>query len=70
LSARFDQALQSAEEFLKGENVDEEVRAETHQEYQRRSERQPMEVILQNAGRYENDYQSARTALRVTVCGR
>lgn len=64
LERQIDQALKSAEEFLKIENADEETRSEILQEYQRRSERQPLEVILQNAVRYENDYQTAEQRSR------
>jgi uncharacterized protein YPO0396 len=54
-----DESLRSAESFLIQENADEETRSEVQKEYERRRERQPLEVILQNASRYENDYQTA-----------
>jgi uncharacterized protein YPO0396 len=64
LERLIDQALQSAEEFLKTESVDEEGGADIQQEYQRRGERQPVDVIVQNATRYENEYQSAEQRSR------
>lgn len=64
LERQIDQALQSAEEFLKAESADEDARVEIQQEYQRRSERQPVDVILQNATRYESDHQSAEQRSR------
>lgn len=54
-----DESLQSAESFLVQENADEETKSDIQKEYERRRERQPLEVILQNAGRYESDYQAA-----------
>ena len=54
-----DESLRSAESFLIQENADEETRSDVQKEYERRRERQPFEVILQNASRYENDYQTA-----------
>lgn len=54
-----DVSLQSAEAFLVQENADEETRSDVQKEYERRRERQPLDVILQNASRYENDYQTA-----------
>jgi uncharacterized protein YPO0396 len=64
LERQIDQALQGAEEFLKVENADEEARVDIQQEYQRRGERQPVDVIVQNATRYENEYQSAEQRSR------
>ncbi|HMB24305.1 MAG TPA: SbcC/MukB-like Walker B domain-containing protein [Anaerolineales bacterium] len=54
-----DESLRSAEAFLLQENADEETISDVQKEYERRRERQPLEVILQNASRYENDYQTA-----------
>ncbi len=54
-----DEYIRSAESFLIQENADEETRSDAQKEYERRRERQPLEVILQNASRYENDYQTA-----------
>jgi uncharacterized protein YPO0396 len=54
-----DESLRSAESFLIQENADEETLSDVQKEYERRRERQPLEVILQNASRYENDYQTA-----------
>lgn len=64
LERQIDQAFHSAEEFLNTENADEGARAEIKQEYQRRIERQPLDVIVQNAARYENDYQTAEQRSR------
>ena len=69
LERLIDQALQSAEEFLKEEflktgQAEEETRAEILQEYQRRVERQSAEVMAQNAARYENEQQSAELRSR------
>jgi hypothetical protein len=54
-----DESIRSAESFSLQENADEETKSEVQKEYDRRRERQPLEVILQNASRYENDYQTA-----------
>lgn len=64
LERQIDEAMQSAEEFLKLENADEDTRADVQQEYQRRLERQPVDVIVQNATRYENEQQSAEQKAR------
>jgi uncharacterized protein YPO0396 len=64
LERQIDSFLQSAQTFLEAERTDEETRAEIEQEYQRRSERQPVDVIIQNATRYENDYQTAEQRAR------
>ncbi|NJC98438.1 MAG: hypothetical protein FIB03_19250, partial [Anaerolineae bacterium] len=54
-----DKSINSAESFLIQENADEETKSDVQKEFERRRERQPLEVILQNASRYENDYQTA-----------
>ena len=59
-----DESIQSAETFLIQENADDETKSEVQKEYERRRERQPLEVILQNASRYENDYQTAEQRSR------
>jgi uncharacterized protein YPO0396 len=65
LEREIDQALQNAGDFLAAvDQLEEELRAEIEKEYARRSERQPAEVIQQNAERYENDYQSAENRNR------
>jgi len=64
LEREIDQSIQSAEEFLIGEDSDEDTRAEIEKEYARRMERQPADVIQQNAERYENDYQTAENRNR------
>lgn len=58
------EAMQSALNFLAFEKADEDTTAEVEKEYERRMERQPIEVILQNAGRYENDYLNAEQRSR------
>ena len=64
LEREIDQSIQNAEDFLTGENPDEETRVEIEKEYARRLERQPVDVIQQNAERYENDYQTAENRNR------
>jgi uncharacterized protein YPO0396 len=64
LERQVDDALQSAQTFLDAERADEETRAEIAKEYERRGERQPVDVILQNALRYESDYQTAEQRSR------
>jgi uncharacterized protein YPO0396 len=64
LERQIDEAMQSAEKFLVTENADEETRTDVQQEYQRRMERQPVDVVLQNAARYENDQQNAEQKSR------
>ena len=59
-----DESIQSAESFLIQENADDETKSDVQKEYERRRERQPLEVILQNASRYENDYQNAEQRSR------
>jgi uncharacterized protein YPO0396 len=59
-----DESIQSAESFIIQENADDETKSEVQKEYERRRERQPLEVILQNASRYENDYQTAEQRSR------
>ena len=59
-----DESIQSADSFLIQENADEETKSDIQKEYERRRERQPLEVILQNASRYENDYQTAEQRSR------
>ncbi|MGA7606735.1 MAG: SbcC/MukB-like Walker B domain-containing protein, partial [Anaerolineales bacterium] len=51
--------LQEQENFLVSENADEETKSDIQKEYEKRRERQPLETILQNAQRYEGDYQTA-----------
>jgi uncharacterized protein YPO0396 len=64
LEREIDQSIQNAEEFLTSENPDVDTRAEIEKEYTRRLERQPVDVIQQNAERYENDYQTAEARNR------
>jgi len=59
-----DEALREAENFLVLENADEETAADVQKEYARRLERQPLEVIRQNALRYESEYQNAEQRSR------
>jgi hypothetical protein len=63
LEREADQAAQSAREFLRLEQA-EDTLDEVEKEYERRRERQPLETVLQNATRYENDYQSAEVRSR------
>ncbi|MFZ1039739.1 MAG: SbcC/MukB-like Walker B domain-containing protein [Anaerolineales bacterium] len=51
--------LQEQENFLVSENADEETKSDIQKEYEKRRERQQLETILQNAQRYEGDYQTA-----------
>ena len=72
LELSVDQAIQDAQQFLSQEvepeqssgQLLEETLAEVDREYTRRRERQPLETILQNATRYENDYASAEMRSR------
>ena len=56
-------ALHDAQEFLANENAI-EMLEEVTKEYDRRRERQPLETVLQNAARYEGDYQTAESRSR------
>ena len=64
LEGEIDQAVQNAAAFLSNEQADDEFQVEIEKEYTRRLERQPVEVIQQNAERYEGDYQNAETRNR------
>ena len=64
LERQVDEAVQSAEEFLRAESANEDTQAEVQQEYQRRIDRQPVDVVVQNAARYENEQQSAEQKSR------
>jgi uncharacterized protein YPO0396 len=55
--------LRNAQEFLANENAL-EMLEEVTKEYDRRRERQPLETVLQNAARYEGDYQTAESRSR------
>jgi uncharacterized protein YPO0396 len=59
LEREVEASLQNAENFLANEGVDDDLRIEIQKEHTRRLERQPVDVILQNAERYEGDYQTA-----------
>ncbi len=59
LESSADESMRNAESLLVLENADEETKSDVQKEYERRRERQPLDVILQNASRYENDYQAA-----------
>jgi uncharacterized protein YPO0396 len=56
--------IQEKENFLALENADEETQSDIQKEYEKRRERQPLETILQNARRYEGDYQTAEQKSR------
>jgi len=64
LEREIEQAIQNAAVFLSTEQADDEFQAEIEKEYTRRLERQPVDVIQQNAERYEGDYQSAESRNR------
>jgi uncharacterized protein YPO0396 len=63
LEREADQVAQSAGEFLRLERA-EDALDEVVKEYERRRERQPLETVLQNATRYEGDYQTAEARSR------
>jgi uncharacterized protein YPO0396 len=63
LEREADQIAQSAGEFLRFEQA-EDALDEVVKEYERRRERQPLETVLQNATRYEGDYQTAEARSR------
>ncbi len=64
LECEIDSSIQNAESFLANEQADEDIRVEIEKELTRRLERQPVDVILQNAERYEGDYQTAESRNR------
>lgn len=64
LEREIDASIQNAENFLVGESADDDLRVEIEKELTRRLERQPVEVILQNAERYEGDHQTAESRNR------
>ena len=64
LEREIDASIQNVESFLANEGADEDLRVEIEKELTRRLERQPVAVILQNAERYEGDYQSAESRNR------
>ena len=58
-----DAALREAQDFF-GQESAAEMQADVEKEYARRRERQPLETVLENATRYEGDYQSAEARSR------
>ena len=64
LEREIDASIQNAESFLANEGADEDLRVEIEKELARRLERQPVDVTLQNAERYEGDYQTAESRNR------
>ena len=64
LERELDQAIQNADTFLTNEQPSDDFRVEIEKEYARRLERQPVEIIQQNAERYESDYHTAETRNR------
>jgi uncharacterized protein YPO0396 len=64
LERQVDQAQREAEIFLDLEDAHDDLEADILAEYNRRLERQPVDVILANATRYENDYQTAEQRAR------
>jgi uncharacterized protein YPO0396 len=63
LERQADEAIQAAKAFLWQEEA-EDTLEEAQKEYERRRQRQPVETIRDNAGRYETDYQNAETRSR------
>jgi len=63
LEREAEQMTLSAREFLRFEQA-EDALDEVEKEYERRRDRQPLETVLQNATRYENDYQTAEARSR------
>ncbi len=63
LEREVDLAAQSAGEFLRFEQA-EDMSDEVEKEYERRLLRLPLETVLQNATRYEGDYESAEARSR------
>ncbi|MCG2788115.1 MAG: hypothetical protein L6461_23760 [Anaerolineae bacterium] len=59
-----DESLQEATNFLEQENADQETLSDVQKEYERRLERQPLEVILENSTKKQNEYQSAEQRSR------
>jgi len=64
LEREIDASIQNAENFLASEGADDDLRVEIEKELTRRLERQPVDVIVQNAERYEGDYQTAESRNR------
>jgi len=64
LEREIDTSNQNAENFLANESIDDDLRIEIEKEFTRRLERQPVDVILQNAERYEGDHQTAESRNR------
>jgi uncharacterized protein YPO0396 len=63
LEKAIDEAMRSAQQFLSAESAD-DMQEDVAKEYDRRRERQPLETVLQNATRYEGDYQGAESKSR------
>jgi uncharacterized protein YPO0396 len=59
-----DEALREADAFLIFEQADAEMTTDVQKEYARRVERQPLELVQQNAQKYENEYQNAELRSR------
>ena len=59
-----DDSLRNAENFLNLENADDETVSDVQKEYERRRERQPLEVILENSTKKQNEYQTAEQRSR------
>lgn len=64
LERDIDQAIRNADTFLADEQTTDDFRLDIEKEYARRLERQPADVIQQNAERYESDYHAAETRNR------
>lgn len=63
LERQADEALREAQAFLWREEAD-TLLDEAQKEYDRRRQRQPVETMRDNAGRYEGEYQSAENRTR------
>lgn len=64
LEREIDASIQNAENFLVNESAEADLRVEIEKELTRRLERQPVDVILQNAERYEGDHHAAESRTR------
>ena len=64
LEREIEASIRNAESFLESEGLDDDLHIEIQKEHTRRLERQPVDVILQNAERYEGDYQTAESRNR------
>ncbi|MCP4544590.1 MAG: AAA family ATPase [Chloroflexi bacterium] len=66
LEQQADQITQSIHQFLAQENAP-DMLDEITKEYERRRQRKPLETVMNNAARYEGDYQSAEDRCRTQL---